>query len=253
MVAENNKTRLFGDDSGGDNITDWALDQFRNHYQSDRISKDDIWYYSYGVMHAKDWRSHYKADLRRELPRIPLAADFQAFVKAGTELFDLHINYRHCPEYKLHLTGLAPRKGQPIDALIDAPVENYRIDDKMGWLKLDSDSDDSAAGRSRTAMTCLRINSGCYLYGIPARAHDYKISGRSPLEWAVDTLRAKTVKRGSNRILIDDPNTWLEWADDPEKLISHLKKLCYLSVKTIDIIDGLPDSLSTKTSPAASQ
>lgn len=74
------------DNLSQDNITDWALEIFQNKYGKS-VSKDDIWHYIYGVMHAKDWREKYKYDLQRELPRIPLAEDFRAFVGGGRSLW----------------------------------------------------------------------------------------------------------------------------------------------------------------------
>ncbi len=83
-----------------DNVTDWCLEQFQNRYGPD-VSKDDIWEYMYGVMHAADWRERYRFDLQRSLPRIPLADDFEAFRSAGRELMDLHAGYESCEEYPI--------------------------------------------------------------------------------------------------------------------------------------------------------
>ena len=83
-----------------DNITDWCLEQFHGRY-GDHITKDDVWEYLYGVMHAPDWRERYKHDLQRNLPRIPLADDFEAFRATGRKLMDLHINYETCDEHPL--------------------------------------------------------------------------------------------------------------------------------------------------------
>ena len=83
-----------------DNITDWCLEQFHARY-GEHITKDDIWEYLYGVMHAPDWRERYKHDLQRNLPRVPLADDFEAFRTAGRALMDLHINYETVNEYPL--------------------------------------------------------------------------------------------------------------------------------------------------------
>jgi predicted helicase len=54
-----------------ENITDWALDQFRSHYADPSITKWDIFHYVYAVLHHPDYRQRYAANLRRELPRIP--------------------------------------------------------------------------------------------------------------------------------------------------------------------------------------
>ncbi|MFZ0706615.1 MAG: type ISP restriction/modification enzyme, partial [Candidatus Korobacteraceae bacterium] len=54
-----------------ENITDWALDEFRKHYDDPSITKWDIFHYVYAVLHHPAYRSRYAANLKRELPRIP--------------------------------------------------------------------------------------------------------------------------------------------------------------------------------------
>jgi len=56
-----------------ENITDYALDQFRSCYNDTRISKWDIFYYVYGLLHHPGYRERYALDLKRNLPRIPFA------------------------------------------------------------------------------------------------------------------------------------------------------------------------------------
>jgi predicted helicase len=57
-----------------ENITDWALEQFRAHYHDPSISKWDIFHYVYAVLHHPEYRARYAANLKRELPRIPFLA-----------------------------------------------------------------------------------------------------------------------------------------------------------------------------------
>ena len=85
-----------------ENITDWALKRFQNNYSDDSISKWDIFYYTYGILHHPDYRDKYQENLKRSLPHIPFADDFWVFAKAGKQLADLHINYESVPKY----TGL---------------------------------------------------------------------------------------------------------------------------------------------------
>lgn len=95
-----------------ENITDWALEQFRNQYQDPTITKWDIFYYTYSILHHPDYRERYAANLKRELPRIPFAPEFHPFVTAGKRLAEIHINYEKQPEYRLkHLEN----KDIPID------------------------------------------------------------------------------------------------------------------------------------------
>ena len=83
-----------------ENITDWALEHFR-HYGDKKITKWDIFYYVYGVLHHPEYRAKYAENLKRELPRIPLAKDFRAFAQAGKELARLHIDYESLEPYPL--------------------------------------------------------------------------------------------------------------------------------------------------------
>lgn len=215
----------------GDNITDWCLEKFQSHYESDSITKDDIWEYLYGVMHAPDWREKYKHDLQRNLPRLPLAADFEAFRSAGRQLMDLHIGYETVPEYQ-------------VDCMYDDEVDNdgrskdpsaYRITGRsMRWGKGEDRKDDTSV---------LVINDNCRIVGIPDEAHRYEVSGRSPLKWAIEGLRHKKDK---NSGIEDDPNLWEAWADDPYELVRHLRRLIYVSVHSHRIIDALPPSLADK-------
>ena len=52
-----------------ENITDWALSQFRSHYNDPAISKWDIFYYVYGLLHHPGYRERYALDLKRNLPQ----------------------------------------------------------------------------------------------------------------------------------------------------------------------------------------
>ncbi len=84
-----------------ENITDWALAQFRQHYADDTISKWDIFHYVYGLLHHPGYRERYAANLKHDLPRLPFAPDFRALADAGRALADLHLNYEQVQPYPL--------------------------------------------------------------------------------------------------------------------------------------------------------
>ena len=210
-----------------ENITDWCLGRFHNHYGS-HITKDDIWEYLYGVMHAPDWRERYKHDLQRNLPRVPLASDFEAFRAAGRALMDLHVNYETVDEHPV----VCLVDGQPDEG--DAEVAAYRIETKMRWFRQGKETDRST----------LEINPRCLLIDIPEEAHEYTVSGRTLLDWAIDSLRHKHDKPSG---ITDDPNGWHAWADEPFNLIRHLRRLIHISVETARIVNSLPPSLPPPT------
>ena len=71
-----------------------------------------MFYYTYAVLHHPEYRTRYAANLKRELPRIPYAPDFQAFANAGKRLAELHVDYEKQKEYRW-APGEARRKAQP--------------------------------------------------------------------------------------------------------------------------------------------
>jgi predicted helicase len=188
-----------------ENITDWALEKFRAHYNDKSISKWDIFHYAYAVLHHPLYRERYAANLKRELPRLPFAPDFRAFAGAGKSLADLHVNYERQPEYPLeHIE-------QPGVAL-DWRVERMKL------------------GKDRRT---LRYNDFLTLSGIPAEAFDYRLGNRSALEWVVDQYQVSTDRRSG---ITNDPNR----ADDPAYIVRLVGQVIRVSVETVKLVRSLP-------------
>ena len=189
-----------------ENITDWALAQFRTHYQDEAITKWDIFHYVYALLHYPDYRERYQANLKRDLPHLPYAPDFWGFAEAGGRLGEIHIGYEEVPEYPLHF------------------IENREvpIDWRVEKMKLSKDK------------TQLVYNDFLTLDGIPAKAFDYRLGNRSALEWVIDQYRVKTDKRSG---IVNDPNR----ADDPRYIVNLIGKVIAVSLETVEIVEKLPD------------
>ncbi len=218
-------------DGPTDNVTDWCQQVFHQHYGDTSITKDDIWFYLYGVMHAKDWRETYKHDLQRSLPKVPLAADFQAFRSAGERLMEIHADYELQPEQEgvVCLVDDKPSEGE-------ADAAAYRIAKKMKYGKVD--------GKARTEdRSVIVINGRCKIVGIPLEAHEYEVSGRSPLKWFMETCRRKIDK---NSGIEEDPNGWHEWEADQDafNLVRRIRQLAWISCETTQVVNSLPPSLT---------
>ena len=190
-----------------ENITDWALAEFRAHYKDDTISKWDIFHYTYGLLHHPDYRETYQANLKRDLPHIPFAKDFCGFAEAGARLAALHVNYESQPEYDKLKFIQTP----------DVPL-NWRVE-KMKLPKED--------------QTSLIYNDFLTLSGIPPKVFDYRLGTRSALEWVVDQYRVKTDKRSG---IVNDPNR----ADDPQYIVKLIGKVITVSLETVETIENLP-------------
>lgn len=195
-----------------DNIADSALAAYRSHYGDSSITKDDIFNYVYGVFSAPEYRERFRVDLTRELPRLPFAADFHAFARAGQALTELHLGYGRCDQYPLDVVFGGEGEARPQHFRLGARAMRF-VD----------------AERS-----ILRVNDFISLAGVPAGAHEYRVNGRTPLEWFIDRYKVKQDKRSG---IVNDPNGWFE---DPRDLIPAVRRIVHLSVETVRIVDGLP-------------
>lgn len=193
-----------------ENVTDWALGRFRSRYKEDSITKWDIFYYVYGLLHHPGYRERFADNLKRELPRIPFAPDFRAFADAGERLARLHLDYETLEPWPLEWVETP---GVPI---------SYRVEK----MKL---------GKDRTSLV---VNSWLTLRGIPPEVFRYRLGNRSALEWVIDQYQVSTDKRSG---IVSDPNR----ADDEEAIVRLVGQVVRVSRETTRLIDGLPEAFGS--------
>ncbi len=202
-----------------DAITDAILSDFRTAY-GDKVSKEDIFYYVYGVLHSSEYRSRFAADLKKMLPRVPLtkeAGDFWKFLQAGRDLAGWHLNYETVDPYPL--TEVASE-------LTLAPEEYYRVQ-KMTFGRKDKAIDKAT----------ITYNANLTLTGIPLEAYDYVVNGKPALEWVMERYQITVDKDSGIR---NDPNDWMIEHGDPTYLVNLIKRIVRVSVETMKIVNALP-------------
>ena len=204
-----------------DNISDTALRAFRDHYSNETITKDDIFDYIYGILHAPNYHKEFANDLTKGLPRIPFAPKFRAFAEAGSALADLHLNYEICERYP-HLS-VEPRK---YDLLWEEKPEHFLLDTRGMYFK------------DKNTKDTLIINKHVQVSGIPAEAHRYVVNGRTPLEWFINRYKIKPPEK--NNGILNDPNHCFE---NPRDLIIAIERIVYVSVESTKIIENLPSAV----------
>ena len=199
-----------------DAITDSGLLHFQEAYPGEAITKEDLFYYVYGLLHSPDYRERYADNLTRELPRIPrvkTAADFWAFSKGGRELADRHLNYETVQPYPLSIDTHG--------ALTDA---DYRIE-KMKFAK-------------KGDKTTVIYNSKITLRNIPEAAWDYVVNGKAALDWVMERQCVKTDKAGG---IVNDANDWaLETIQNPQYPLELFLRVVTVSLETLEIVKALP-------------
>ncbi|AOV17821.1 damage-inducible protein [Acidihalobacter aeolianus] len=205
-----------------DGITDEALEAYRKHYGDDSITKEDLFYHVYGLLHSPEYRQQYAADLKRMLPRIPKPASietFRAFASAGRKLADLHLNYETIEPWPLE-----ERYKQKQHGLLDAPEQpNYRV----AKMRFPSKKDKSK----------IIYNSELTLEGIPPEAFEYVVNGKSAIEWVMERYQVTTAKDSSIK---NDPNLWCDEHNDPRYIVDLVKRVVRVSVETQRLVKRLP-------------
>ena len=205
-----------------DNVTDATLASYREHYGDAGITKEDIFFYVYALLHHPEYRERYADDLKKMLPHIPRATGFHTYASVGRELADLHVNYERVEPYP------SVQEEASLHAPAD-PWERYRIGErKMRFPKL---------GRRDKDFTRLEYNDYVTLTGIPAEAQGYSISGRSPLEWIIDRYHVKTDKASG---IVNDPNDFLREQGRPDAVVDLIKRLVTVSMRTQELLAALP-------------
>jgi len=185
-----------------ENITDWALTEFRNHYGQKSITKRDLFHYTYALLHHPGYRTRYAANLKRELPRIPFVPDFAAYARIGAALMRLHLEYEQQREYPLQRR--------------ETGKLNWRVE-KMSLSK---------------DKTQLKYNDFLTLSDIPPEVYEYRLGNRSALEWVIDQYRVSTDKRSG---IVNDPNR----DDDPEYIVRLIGQVVTVSLETVRLVREL--------------
>ena len=201
------------------NITRWGIDRINGHYRQewgedfqalageDGITAEEIFAYTYAVLHDPAYRHEYAMDLLREFPRLPLYRDFHHWAEMGQHLLALHIGFESAEPF---------------------PLERHdrkEVDPKRAILRAD---------KSRGTIT---LDERTTLVGVPARAWEYRLGSRSALEWVLDQYKERKPRDPTIR---EKFNTY-RFSNHKEGVIDLLRRVCTVSVATMEVVDGMTD------------
>ena len=201
-----------------ENITDATLAVYRSTYGDESIAKEDIFYYIYALLHHPEYREKYAADLKKMLPRIPLAKGFWEYSRAGRALAELHLGYESVEPYPLDEVTSSPAPES-----LEERFEFYRVQKLQFGPKKDK--------------TRIKYNGHLTLKGIPEEANEYQVNGRSALEWVIDRYQVKTDKKS---LITNDPNDYCRAVNNPRYIVDLIKRLVTVSLETQKLVGTLP-------------
>lgn len=217
-----------------DGVSDWILKEVRTRYGNlTSITKEDIFYYVYGILHSEEYRTRFADDLRKSLPRIPIVdkvADFVAFNKAGRALANLHLNYEN----------VAAHPNVTVSELGNDHSDEFKY---YAVEKMRFPSGQKAKDKPSTIV----YNPHITIENIPAEAYDYVVNGKSAIEWIMERY-AVTIDKDS--LIKNDPNDWSREHNQPRYILDLLLSVINVSVQTMQVVKALPSlhlNVSTAT------
>lgn len=204
-----------------DGITDWCLQEVRSRFAGAKsITKEDIFYYVYGLLHSPDYRERFADDLRKTLPRIPIverAEEFIAFSKAGRRLAQLHLHYE---DYAHEAEG------------VEVDERDYTAADEYAYYAVEK-----MRFPKKDERHTIIYNGHIAIHNIPAEAYDYVVNGKSAIEWVMERY-AVTIHKDSG--IKNDPNLWAREQGRPRYILDLLLSIIHVSVETQRIVAELP-------------
>ena len=210
-----------------DAITDAGLSHFEAAYPGEDITKEDLFYYIYGLLHSPEYRTRYANNLAKALPRIPPVntfEDFAAFRDAGRSLGDLHVNFEAADPYMVTF-----KEGDHalINEAQDDPEKFYRVT-KMKF---------GGKGKEKDKTTII-YNGNITMQDIPLQAYDYVVNGKPALDWVMER---QVVKQDKDSGIVNDANDYAnETVGDPRYPLDLFRRVITVSLETMQIVNSLP-------------
>ena len=247
------------------NITEWGIRRINDHYREEwgedfektypgGIGAEDIFAYTYAVLHDPVYLYDYATDLLREFPRLPLYHEFDIWAPMGRELLDLHIGFESAEPYPLERLDKSP-PGRPSVVRETAAPARYVANETAaeggaaspspstsspspltgeGWGEGETDPPRPRL-RADKERGIIHLDDQTSLAGVPPDAWRYRLGNRSALEWVLDQYKEKKPRDPTIR---ERFNTY-RFADHKERVINLLMRVCTVSVKTMEIVDGM--------------
>jgi predicted helicase len=193
-----------------DAISDWALELFRKEY-GNKVTKDEIFYYVYGVLTSPEFILRYKTELKKDSPRVPLLKEFKEYSDYGKNLSKLQLNYEN----------------------LENDFVKVEISEKSSDLKKLYRVEKMRFGQGGD-KSIIHFNQFITISNIPEAVYSYLINGKTPIEWVMDRY---TVKEDNDSGNLNDPNNY---SQDPKYVLNLLLGVIAMTKGILELQQTLP-------------
>ena len=180
-----------------------------------KIEPEELFYYVFAVLSNSKYGEKYATDLKRERPRIPFPENYEIFKtlsELGRELAEFQLNYWNLEEY-------------PLKVEVNPECDPQKEETYYPRLRFD-----------KNKPTELRYNDCITIKGIPEEVHNWKIAGRSPIEWLAEYLKPRTHRESGITL---DPADYIKETGDREYFLRLIKKVVRLSLEVQKVLEEL--------------
>ncbi|WP_277479317.1 type ISP restriction/modification enzyme [Catalinimonas alkaloidigena] len=181
---------------------------------AEAVNKENIFYYTFAVLHDPEYPHKYQEFLEKELPRVPLYPGFRQWVAWGKLIF-----VAHTTEHNKSSIPSAIQMKEEIHEKKISKYFSYQFDVERGLIIL------------------TEQNKSVTLSNIPNQVWKYQFDGRYPFAHYLEYLLKWQRKKKKNQSQFNLPIL-----DEPSEIIEQIKHLCSLSVQLVYIAEEMKDA-----------
>ena len=199
------------------NIPDKALRLFQKALNNTTITKEDIFFYVFGVLSTPSYVERFRGNLSKELPRVPILDSFREISKLGRELAELQLAYQ---QYVWAVVMKEERGNLPEYSNLTITADENALKEYVERVKLDKEN------------RKITINGKVKVQGTPEFAFECKVGNYPAIRWVSEYLVRK-----------EDKETGIVW--DPmlkvEEFVDIVRKLIAFSRRCLGIKQQLKE------------
>ncbi len=188
------------------------------------LAEDSVFYFVYAILHSIEYRSKFKFNLTKDLPRIPTvetADEFQSWCDIGRALMKLHAEFESVVAYPVVIS-----KSEGAEKIKDNE-KIYRVE-RMKF----------AGTRGKEDKTTVIYNDHITIENIPLEAYEYVVNGKPALEWVMERQCVKVDKDSG---IVNDANDYAnETMNNPAYPLELFQRVITVSLETMKIVRSLP-------------